>query len=206
MRILVLTHEYPPVGGGGGRVAQDICEGLAKQGHEIRILTAQHGDLPLEEKNNVEIRRLKSGRRQAFKADMRAMLGYVLASFWAGLGAIRRWKPDVIHVHFAVPAGAAAWMLSVLTGTPYVLTAHLGDVPGGVPQKTARWFRWVFPFTPPIWRRAKYVTAVSEFTRRLAVKCYPVPVKVVPNGVDLKAVHPGEIHIGDPPITFSVSS
>ncbi len=40
MRILVLIHEYPPIGGGGGRVAQDLCLGLAKLGYEITVLTA----------------------------------------------------------------------------------------------------------------------------------------------------------------------
>lgn len=49
MRILVLSHEYPPVGGGGGRVAQDICTGLVRRGHELTVLTAQCEDLPGEE-------------------------------------------------------------------------------------------------------------------------------------------------------------
>ena len=40
MKILVLIHEFPPVGGGGGRAAQDICSGLVKKGHEITVLTA----------------------------------------------------------------------------------------------------------------------------------------------------------------------
>jgi hypothetical protein len=40
MRILVLIHEYPPIGGGGGRVAQDICHGLAARGHDVQVLSA----------------------------------------------------------------------------------------------------------------------------------------------------------------------
>lgn len=200
MRILVLTHEYPPVGGGGGRVAQDICTGLAQRGHEITILTAQCDDLPEKEvQDSLRLVRIKSGRRQPFRADMRAMLGYVWASFWHGRRVIRRWKPDVIHVHFAVPAGVAAWALSLISGVPYVLTAHLGDVPGGVPEKTGKWFRWIMPFTPPIWRRAAQVTAVSDFTRRLALKHYPVDIQVVPNGVDLQGLNPGEIQVNNPP-------
>jgi len=39
MRILVLSHEFPPVGGGGGHVAKDLCQGLSELGHEIKILT-----------------------------------------------------------------------------------------------------------------------------------------------------------------------
>lgn len=201
MRILVLIHEYPPVGGGGGRVAQDLCQRLAAAGHEMHLLTAQCGDLPvLEEQEYLTIERLSSWRREPFRADLRAMSGYVFAALRRGLSLIKQWKPDVIHAHFAVPAGAAAWTLSVLTGVPYILTAHLGDVPGGVPEKTGKWFRWIYPFTPPIWRRARQVIAVSSFTRQLALQSYPdVPVEVIPNGVDLDVFDPGEITLQDPP-------
>jgi len=200
MRILVLSHEYPPVGGGGGRVAQDICTGLARRGHELIVLTAQCDDLPGEEMlDGVRLVRIQSGRRQPFRADMRAMIGYVWAGFWQGQRLIRRWQPDVVHVHFAVPAGVVAWALSVVTGVPYVLTAHLGDVPGGVPEKTGKWFRWIKPFTPPIWRRAAKVAAVSAFTRDLALVHYPVDIEVVPNGVDMQELDPGEIVVNDSP-------
>ena len=200
MKILVLTHEYPPIGGGGGRVAQDLCQGLAARGHEFVILSARHGDLPRQENlPNITLCRLRSGRREAFRADLRAMLGFTWASFWGGLGIVKRWQPDVIHAHFAVPGGVPAWLLWKLTGVPYVLTAHLGDVPGGVPEKTGRWFRWIFPFTPPIWKGAAGIAAVSEFTRDLAKKSYPVPVQVIPNGVDLNLLDPGEIQVNTPP-------
>jgi len=206
LKILVLIHEYPPTGGGGGRVAMDLCRGLSGRGHQIQLLTAHWGDLALEEdeQEGLHIVRLPSGRRQAFKADLRAMIGYVLASLVRGIQVIRRWKPDLIHVHFAVPGGAAAWLLGCLSGLPYVLTVHLGDVPGGVPEKTGRWFRWIFPFTPPIWRRAKRVVAVSTFTRSLALQKYAVDIQVIPNGVDLKALDPGEICLKPVPrILFS---
>jgi len=200
MRILVLIHEYPPVGGGGGQVALDICQGMVKRGHEVHVLTTGWGDLPrLEKQEGVIVQRLPCGRSTPYKASLNAMAGFVLASFWSGLSLIRRWKPDLMHVHFAVPAGASALALSDLTGVPYVLTAHLGDVPGGVPEKTGKWFRWIYPFTPPIWKRACRVVAVSEFTRQLAIGCYPVSVQVIPNGVDIQKLRPTSIQAGDPP-------
>jgi L-malate glycosyltransferase len=199
MKILVLIHEYPPIGGGGGRVAMDLCEALAERGHELRVLTAHFKDLPeVEQQNGVTIYRLHSGRKESFRAGLGAMGGYVAASIGSGWKMIREWKPDVIHVHFAVPGGAAAWVLSHLTGVPYVLTAHLGDVPGGVPEKTGKWFKFIFPLTPPIWKRAKAVVAVSEFTRSLAIKNYPVTVEVIPNGVDLQQISPPEIILNQP--------
>jgi len=201
MRVLVLIHEYPPVGGGGGRVAQDLCEGLAARGHTLEVVTAQCGALPAEEeRGGVRIHRLDSGRRELFRAGLPAMAGFIAAALRRGPRLIRVFKPDVIHAHFAVPAGAAALMLSRLCRVPYVLTAHLGDVPGGVPEKTGKWFRWIFPFTPPIWKGARSVAAVSEFTRSLAAASYPgVKVQVIHNGVDISGLDPGEIVVNDTP-------
>lgn len=200
MKILVLIHEYPPVGGGGGRAAQDICQGLLRHGHEITVLTAHLKGLSREEiLDGIRVLRIPSLRREAFRADLRAMQGFVLSGLWAGYRLVKRWQPDLIHVHFAVPAGALAWALSKLTGVPYVMTVHLGDVPGGVPEKTDQWFNWVKPFTPSIWRDAKKIIAVSEFTRQLALKHYGCEIQVIPNGVDVARLKPATIQVHEPP-------
>lgn len=200
MRILVLSHEFPPIGGGGGRAAYDICRYLATHGHEITVLTAHMGDLPREEiLDNVRLVRIPSMRTEPYRATFSTMLAFVLTGLWTGLRLIGISRPDIIHAHFAVPSGALAWMLSMLTGIPYIITAHLGDVPGGVPEKTDRWFKWLMPFTYPIWRRAKKVVAVSEHTRQLALQHYRVDVEVIPNGADVQHLLPGEIQINEPP-------
>lgn len=201
MRILVLNHEFPPIGGGGGRAAESICQNLAKRGHAITVLTAHLNDLPREEqRDGYEIIRIPSLRTQPFRASLISMTAYVLAGLWAGLRLIRVFKPDVIHVHFAVPAGALAWMLSRLTRVPYVLTAHLGDVPGGVPEKTNDWFRWVFPITRWIWRDARARVAVSEYTRTLARNHYAEEILVIPNGIEVNAEKPNSIKVNEPPV------
>lgn len=200
MRILVVIYEFPPVGGGGGRAAQDICRGLVERGHEVRVLTAHLKGLKRqEEMDGFGVIRVPSARSQAFKAGLLPMAGFVAAGIPAGLRLVRRWRPDVIHVHFAVPSGPVAWVVSRLYRIPYVLTAHLGDVPGGVPEKTGRWFRWIYPLTPSLWTRAAQVVAVSEYTRQLALQAYPVDIQVIPNGVDLNLLDPGIIEVGNPP-------
>ncbi len=200
MRVLVLVHEFPPVGGGGGKVAEDIAEGLCARGHEVRIITTHLKGLSREEiRGKLKIIRVISGRKFAYKASFGSMARYLIGGFFRGLQEIITWKPDVIHVHFAMPAGLLGFWLSVFTGKPYILTAHLGDVPGGVPEKTDKWFKWVMPFTPPIWKRAKKVIAVSEFTKGLALQHYPVPIQVIPNGIPLKRFHAGKIIVNHPP-------
>ncbi len=200
MRILTIIYEFPPIGGGGGRAAYDICKELVAGGHAVTVLTAHMHGLPLEEyKDGIRLIRIPSLRSESFRASFFTMLAYVLAGLWAGLRLICLDRPDIIHTHFAVPSGALAWMLSVVTGIPYVLTAHLGDVPGGVPEKTGKWFRWLEPFTKPIWKRAKRVVAVSEFTRQLALQHYSVAVQVIPNGADVTHLAPSEIKVNNPP-------
>ena len=133
MRILVLIHEFLPIGGGGGRVAQDIAGGLSQKGHEVTILTAHLKGLPKEEilDGGIRLIRVPSLRREAFRASFLSMAAYLFSGFWAGIRLINQNRPDIIHVHFAVPAGGLAWALSRLKKIPYLLTAHLGDVPGG---------------------------------------------------------------------------
>lgn len=205
MRILVLNHEFPPVGGGGGEATKDAAFVLAERGHDVIIVTAHVRGLPKTQiLNGVTIHRLPSMRRELFSASFLAMTAYIWSGLWFGLWLMRRWRPDVIHAQFAVPAGALAWMLSRLAGVPYIITAHLGDVPGGVPEKTDRWFRWVYPFTPRIWREAQRVVAVSEFTRELALEHYPVDMRIIPNGVDLALLGKREVVLHRPPrIVFS---
>jgi glycosyltransferase involved in cell wall biosynthesis len=103
-----------------------------------------------------------------------------------------------------VPAGAPAYLLSAITGIPYILTAHGGDVPGGAPEKTARWFRFVMPFSRAIWKGAAKVAAVSQQTRQLALERYHADIRVIPNGIDTRRMQPRNLEIHSPPgILFS---
>lgn len=181
-------------------VAREVSQGLAQLGHEVHVITAHYQGLPRQEVlEGVQVLRIPAGRRSLHRASLVDMFFFVISGIWFALGHLRRWRPDVIHVHFAVPSGPVAWAVSRFTGIPYVLTAHLGDVPGGVPDKTANWFRWIYPFTPAIWRNATRVVAVSNHTRQLALEHYPVDIQVIPNGVDRERLNPGELCVNRPP-------
>lgn len=200
MRILVLTHEFPPVGGGGAKVIEDLCRGLSLRGHELQVLTTHLNGLPMVEKmENLSVKRINCGRQVPYRARFIEMLRFVIMGFFKGINLIRSFRPDIIHVQFAVPAGALGLALSIFTGVPYFMTVHLGDVPGGAPEKTDAWFRWIYPFTPLIWQSAKKVVAVSEHTRQLALRHYPVNVEVIRNSFDYKCTSPEEIRVGEPP-------
>lgn len=199
MKILVLCYEYPPVGGGGGRVAASVAEGLVCNGHEVRVVSAGLRHLPREEVvNGVTVLRPQSFRRREDTCSVPEMALYLLTAFFPAWNLCRTWKPDVIHAHFVVPTGALALALHGLTGIPYVLTAHLGDVPGGVPEQTDSLFRVLGPFIQPIWKKAAAVTAVSGFVADLALKNCGVRASVILNGVPM-IPPPATLQAGRPP-------
>jgi glycosyltransferase involved in cell wall biosynthesis len=187
MRILVLCYEYPPIGGGGGRVAQSIAQQMAMRGHEVRVQTAALGWPSTRECiAGVDVYQTGSGRRVPDTCTVPEMGLFCLTSFFPTLRHIREWKPDVIHAHFAMPTGMLAWAVHGLTGIPYVLTAHLGDVPGGVPEQTDKLFRVIGPIARQVWKQAVAATAVSSFVQELAEKAYKRPVERILNGIELR--------------------
>ena len=199
MKILVLCYEYPPVGGGGGRVAAAVAEGLVRSGHEVRVVSAGLRHLPFEaEVNGVTVLRPQSFRRREDTCSVAEMALYLLTAFLPAWKICRIWKPDVIHAHFVVPTGALALALHRFTGIPYVLTAHLGDVPGGVPEQTDSLFRVLGPFIRPIWKKAAGISAVSGFVADLAAKNCGVRAAVILNGVSMLPP-PATLQSGNPP-------
>jgi len=126
------------------------------------------------------------------------MAAYLVTNLVPALRQAVIWRPDLIHAHFAVPTGVLAWAVHFFTGTPYVLTVQLGDVPGALPEQTDHLFRVVKPFTLPIWRRAAAVVAVSRHIRDIALNSYSVPIDIIPNAVDLRQWSPGPVTLSRP--------
>ena len=184
MKILCLTYEYLPIGGGGSRVAAAVNEELVRLGNEVTVLTSAMKGLPATETvNGVVIHRAPCVRRHSHFTTAPELLTTLMPAYRRGSELIRSERPDVIHTHFILPSGAIALALSRRFRIPYVLTAHGSDVPGYNPDRFGL-MHWLLR---PIWRRilrnAAAVTSPSRFLARLMhYEGCRVPVTVVPNG------------------------
>jgi glycosyltransferase involved in cell wall biosynthesis len=167
---------------------------------EVRVITAGMRQLPRQSTDDgVLVLRPRSFRRQMHTCSFREMGQYVVCCFLETLRQCSRWKPDIIHAHFAVPSGLLALLANGFERIPYVLTAHLGDVPGGVPERTGWLLRTIHPLAQSIWKQAAATTAVSSFVADLARQAYGANPVCITNGIELTDAPPAPDAAGWPP-------
>jgi L-malate glycosyltransferase len=184
VRILSLTYEYLPIGGGGSRVAAAVNEELVRLGNQVTVLTSAMKGLPTTETvNGVAIHRSPCMRRHSHFTTTLELVTTLIPAYRRGVELIRAERPDVIHTHFILPSGLLAWALSRRFRIPYVLTAHGSDVPGYNPDRFSLLHKLLWPLWKRILVNAAAVTSPSRFLARLMhLEGCPVPVTVVPNG------------------------
>lgn len=183
MKILSLTYEYPPIGGGGSIVASSLNETLVHFGDGVEVVTSAMPGLASDEiVNGVHVYRTPCWRRHRHYTTTPELMTTLVPAWWKAVAVVRDFRPDLIHTHFAIPSGAVAAMLSRRCGLPFLITAHGSDIPGYNPDRfrTMHWL--VHPLWRQIMRRAAMVTSPSHYLARLIHQHVDVPVTVIPNG------------------------
>lgn len=128
-RVLIVTYEYPPLGGGGGVIFRDLAEELARS-LDVTVLTSGRKGLARRERNGrLDIVRTPVAMRNSdATASLPSMLSFFPSSLCAGWALWRENPFDLVHSSFAVPSGPSGLMLARYFGVPHVLSLHGGDV------------------------------------------------------------------------------
>ncbi|WGD30032.1 glycosyltransferase family 4 protein [Ancylobacter sp. WKF20] len=186
-RLLLINHEYPPIGGGAGNATENLARELAGLGAEVRVITARYGGLPARETTaeGVEVIRIPALRRRRERSSILEMLSFMASSLvYVPLHAAR-WRPSATIAFFGLPAGPSAWLARWVSGAPYIVSLRGGDVPGFQYSGIGVYHRLTGPVIGFLWRRAAAVVANSEGLADLARRFAPdVAISLIPNGVD----------------------
>jgi len=131
MNILLLCHEYPPLGGGGGVGAKQYADAWAQKGNHVTVLTAWRRGLNFEEIQNgtriVRVITIPSKDRATF--SIASMFSYIISGFFHILWNKQSYRDfQVINSHFCIPTGLLGFMASKLLFRPHVLTIIGGDI------------------------------------------------------------------------------
>jgi len=184
VKILLVNYEFPPVGGGAANATAFLSRALVAQGHAVTVLTAAFGaQRGTVTEAGVEVVRVRTLRRSADRSNPLEMLSFLLAALIPGFRLERRRHFDASIAFFTIPSGPISWMLSLVLGVPYLVSLRGGDVPGFVPEIDGL-HRLIKPLRRAVLARARYVVANSPSLARLSASADPVPVDVIPNGVD----------------------
>lgn len=191
MRILLISYEYPPLGGGGGVAVAHYAHAWACKGHSVAIVTSGlAGLLPYERDGALEIYRLPVPWRVA---QMTASLPSLLAfPPLAVRFAQNQWTADdfdIIHSCFAIPSGVAGLLLARCWRRPHVVTLMGGDVLDPSKRLSPHRTPLLKQTVATVLRNATIVIALSTDLARHAERIYGLSreVIIIPLGLELSA-------------------
>ncbi len=197
MKVCLLNYEYPPIGAGAATATEAMARALVRLGHEAVVVTSAFGNLSgWRDESGVKVLRLPTGRKRAEACTIREMAVFAARVALQLPSVIKARKCDGIIAFFSIPCGPAAWWAARRCGVPYIISLRGGDVPG-TELGLARMHRFLAPLRRMILRGARAVIANSEGLRQLSLAADPVPVSVIPNGVDTARFSPATAARGD---------
>ncbi len=170
MRVLVLTPTFLPVWGGAERLLYEVLIRLVKR-HEVYMLTPRQPPHVLQRHQQAPqlhipfpIHRYTEKHRWDQVRGRRLHRGFFppfgLSAISTTQDLVRRLKPDVIHVYYAIPTGLAGLIARWRYHIPMVLSFIGRDVPG--PDTPAGWGY----YDRLLANAADEVTFVSHYCRK----------------------------------------
>ncbi|MDX1574671.1 MAG: glycosyltransferase family 4 protein [Kiloniellales bacterium] len=188
MRVLLVSYEYPPLGGGGAKVVRGLATELVRTGHEVDVITTGWGRLPAESQDDgVRVTRLRTLRKRADRSTVLELGVWALRALPVVLRRLASERYHAINAHFILPDGLVCALAGTLLGKRFVVTAHGSDVPG---YNTDR-FQLAHRLLGRVWRRLVRVPDcivfpsehLMEIARRQDT---PFKACVIPNGFNVR--------------------
>lgn len=193
MKILAISHEFPPIGGGGANACYFLTKGFVERGHEVTLITANYQGMPEKEvMNGVQIMRVNSLRKHKEHCSFKEMLSYLFKAYPVAKKMQKENRYDICLIFFGIPSGPIGYMLKKKYKLPYVIRFGGGDVPG-FQERFTKVYKLIAPAIKMIWKKADARIANSQGLKDMALKFYDKKsFDIIPNGVDTEVFYPIE--------------
>lgn len=187
MKILMVSHEFPPIGGGGANACYYLAKEYVEAGNEVTIVTANYESLPECEKvNGVTVVRVNALRQNSTHCSFIEMVSYLLKAVPALKKLMKTQKFDICQVFFGIPSGSLGYWMKKRYGLPYIIRFGGGDIPGFQKRFTIV-YKIISPFIKLFWKNAEALIANSEGLQKAALDFYSrKEIKIISNGVDVQ--------------------
>lgn len=123
--MMFIVHEYPPIVGGTGVLAQTVIEELSREIDAVIVTASETNRSRTEQKENCRVVRLgvPFRERKYHYATPLSLFVFVFRAAWHGWREGRRSRVRGIHAYHVFPAGLVAMILSRILKVPFFVTA-----------------------------------------------------------------------------------
>jgi glycosyltransferase involved in cell wall biosynthesis len=193
-RILILSYEFPPLGGGGAKVVAGLANEMQKAGYAFDVVTMGFRGLPRKEVHgNITIHRVPCLRINQSMCTFPEMIPYLIMAIPFVFRLVRKNNYILNHTHFIFPDGVLSCLVKLFTKLPFVVTAHGSDVPGYNPDR----FRFLHVLLLPFWRfvtgQADTIICPSATIENLIHESNAnARTQVIPNGIEIDKFNPNK--------------
>lgn len=191
MKILVVSHEFPPIGGGGANACYFLTKGFAERGHQVTLITVNYQNLPERETiNGVNVIRVNAVRRHKEHCSFEEMLSYLIKALPIAERQHRNERFDICLCFFGIPSGPIGYVLRKKYKLPYIIRFGGGDVPG-FQKRFTKVYKLIGPAIKVIWKNAIGLIVNSQELKDMALGFYnKKEFEIIYNGVDTKTFYP----------------
>ncbi len=172
--------------GGSGVVATELGLHLSRRGCEVHFISSELPFRLRKYNENIFYHPVEMPHYPVFQHSP-----YTLSLATAMSEVAERCGLDILHVHYAIPHAASAYLAQKMSGRDslkVVTTLHGTDITlvGQEPS--------FFPITRFLIEQSDAVTAVSEFLKQETIKVFGTGenIEVIPNFVDARVFKPSE--------------
>ena len=180
MKILLVTDAYSHLMNGVAMVVSTLAESYRNMGHDVRVLTIS-GDCESHSENGVYY-------LPSYNVPIYPDFRVSIAHGHPYLKMLKKWKPDIVHIHSEASASILAKSVAKATNSPIIMTWHTDYAKFAFHKyHSLKAVEFVAKNLMKLAYRGACIITVPSYKAKTLLDGYKVkfPSTIIPNGISL---------------------